>query len=543
VVRARLGDFRRARLEFEAYLRQYPTGEGSDRVRQVLAALPAAAPAAGASRPGAAGGAAGRPIEGAAAPRERPAQTFVGGSAGLTYYGGNGQVRSQDFKDSPVGGLPATPGESLLSSDKTSQLIGDIDLSWRQRDDEHDLRFVLRDSYTADLERAGGRDRSHNRLSALYFDFKALAAGYGVRVGRQSPQSGGVLGRFDGLTGYVMATPRIKLSASAGQPADKFFASRRRFGGAAVDLAGLAGLWPDAGLTLYGIEQRIDAEIDRRAAGFEARYFKDGVSVFSQVDHDLLFKAANIATVQGTWVFGDGSVVNALYDKRALPLLALGNALTFEDPSLPGVRFERIGDKLAVTPLEVLREQVRATTPYVTQAQLAFTRPLTKSWQIGAGLQLTSIGAIPPVPGVAGYENGRPASGKLFALNTQLIGSGLFGARDTHVWSTTVINSASLEGWLVGYNHSSFFGAGWQLEPSLQLYRDKSAEGHTSERVTPALRLTWRGVKPWIVESQLTYEIGRASRRTSDPNDPTATIVTKESSRRVNYSLGARYEF
>ncbi|MCW5636928.1 MAG: hypothetical protein KIT17_26595, partial [Rubrivivax sp.] len=533
VARARLGDHRRARLEFEAYLRQYPSGEGRERVRRELAALPGTvAPAAGATP--------GQPAPTTDAARARPpAPTLelITGSAGLTYFGGNGQVRSQEFKDSPVGGLPATPGEPLLSSDRTRQALGDVDFSWRRRDADQDMRFVLRDAYTSDLERS---EKSRNRLGALYFDYRALPGGWGVRLGRQSPQGGGVLGRFDGATGHVSVHPGIKLSAVAGAPADRYFSSRRRFAGGAIDADGLAR---DLGVALYGIEQKIDGEVDRRAVGLEARYFRNGASVFAQLDHDLLFRTMNIVTVQGTWVFGDGSVVNLLYDKRALPLLALGNALTFEDPAQPGVRFERIADRLATTTVEVLREQVRATTPFVTQAQLGFTRPLDKTWQLGANLQLTSTGAIPPVPGVPGFENGQPASGNLYALNVQVIGANLLGARDTHVWSATVLNGRAIEGWLLGYNHSSYLGAAWQLEPSLQLYRDKTPEGSTNQRVTPTLRLTWRGLKPWTVETSLTYEIGRATRLAPDPADPTLTVTTRESTRRVNYLLGTRYEF
>ena len=529
VARARMGDTRRARLEFEAYLRQFPSGEASDRVRRELAALgtvAAASPSAGA-----AGSAA------SASPARGPTLRIVTGSTGLSYFGGNGQLRSQEFKDSPVGGLPAVPGDPLLASDRTSQMLGDIDLAWRQRDADQDMRFVLRDSYTGDLERS---DKSRNRLSSLYFDYKSLPGGWGLRVGRQSPQGGGVLGRFDGASGYAVLHPGLKLSAVAGEPADRFFASKRRFVGGAIDADGLV---PHLGLALYGIEQKLDNEVDRRAAGLEARYFKDGVSVFAQLDHDLLFKTMNITTVQGTWVLADGGVVNALYDKRALPLLALGNALTFEDPALPGQRFERIADKLATTNLAALREQVRASTPFVTQAQLGFTRPLDKTWQFGANLQLTSTGAIPPVPGVSGYEMGQPASGKLYALNMQVVAANLLSPRDTHVWSATALNGPTLEGWLLGYNHSSHLAAAWQIEPSLQLYRDQRPGGDRNQRVTPALRITWRGLKPWTVESSLTYEIGRATRVAPDPTDTNLNVYTRESTRRVNYSLGTRYEF
>ncbi|HET9208057.1 MAG TPA: hypothetical protein VFO28_17585, partial [Burkholderiaceae bacterium] len=339
VTRARMGDVGRARIEFEAYLQLYPTGEGSERVRRELAALPAAAPVAD-TRP--------RP----------PTETTTTGSVSMYYYGGNGQLRSQEFKDSAVAGLPQVAGDPLLASDRARQLLNDVDLTWRQRNGERDMRFVLRDSYTTDLERS---DKSKNRLASLYFDYKSLTDGYAVRLGRQSPQGGGVLGRFDGVAASYLVRPKLKLGAVGGIPADKYFDSRRRFAGVSLDVEGVL---PDFGAGVYAIQQRIDSEIDRQAVGLELRYFKGGASVFSQFDYDIAIKGLNIATVQGTLVLEDATVVNVLFDRRALTLLALGNALTFADP-VTGALYTRIRDKLAGPPpltVPEVRDQIKRTT-------------------------------------------------------------------------------------------------------------------------------------------------------------------------------------
>ena len=519
LARARSGDVARARIEFETYLQLYPKGEGSDRVRRELAALPA-------------------PVTQTQEAKARPeVETTVTGSTSMYYYGGNGQIRSQDFKDSPVAGLPQVAGDPLFTADKSRQLFNDVDLNWRQRDSERDMRFVFRDSYTSDLERS---DKSKNRLSSLYFDYKSLTDGYTARLGRQSPIGGGVMGRYDGISASYLARPKLKLGAVAGQPTDKFFDSRRRFYGASIDADSVL---PNVGAALYAIQQTIDDEIDRRALGLELRYFNGGASVFSQFDYDTLIKGINIATVQGTFITEDATVYNALYDRRALSMLTLGNALTFEDPATPGVLFTRIADRLANTTVAALRDQVKRTTPFVTQFQLGVTKPLDKTWQIGASTQLTTTTAIPPVPEVVGFENGRPATGKILSVSGQLIGLNLYSPRDTNVFSTTAIGSRALKGFLLSYNNSSIAWEVWQLEPSLQFYRDRNSEGSTNQRWTPGLRVTYRGFQRWAVESNLTYELGKASRVAPDPNDPTLTVTTKESSNRVNYSLGARYEF
>ncbi|WP_395701885.1 tol-pal system YbgF family protein [Aquabacterium sp.] len=510
------GDTARARAEFETYLQLFPQGEGSERVRALLAGLPkpSSAPAA--------------PV---AAPLPAEPEITTSGSASVTHYGGNGQVRSRDFLDSPIAGLPQVAGDPQLSADRTRQLYSDVDLNWRRRNTEVEQRFVFREAYTRDELRP---EKSRNRLSALYFDHKSLTGGWNVRLGRQSPTGGGVMGRFDGLKGSWSITPRVKLGAVAGLPTDKYFDSNRRFYGVSLDAERLPGGF---GVGAYAIEQRIDSEIDRRAVGLDLRWFQGGSTVFSQFDYDLLMRGLNVATVQATFITEGNTVYNALYDRRTLSTLALGNALTFEDPANPGVLFSRIQDRLASTTVEALRRQVKRITPMITQAQLGVTRPFTKNWQGAASIQLTNTGAIPPVPEVAGFENGRPATGNVITTSAQLIGLNLYSARDTHVLSTSVISSPSLHGLLLGYNNASLLYGVWQVEPSLQFYRDRLSGGSHSRRWTPGLRISWRGWQRWAIESNLTYEIGRATRVS------TAGSTTEESVRRVNYSLGVRYEF
>jgi len=514
--RARSGDLARARIEFQTYLQLYPEGEGSERVRHQLLALPAAPP----------------PVP---TQPKSPTETTVTGSTSLYYYGGNGQVRSQDFKDSPIAGLPQVPGEPQFNSDTTRQLIGDVDLTWRQRSAERDMRFVLRDSYTDDLERP---NKSKNRLTSLYVDYKSLIDGYAVRLGRQSPTGNGIIGRFDGVAASILTRQKIKFGAVAGIPSDQFFDSKRRFYGASVDIDSLV---PNVSTGLYVIQQTIDGEIDRRAVGLELRYFRGGVSVFSQFDYDVVFNALNIATVQGTWILEDTTVFNALYDRRSLAMFTLGNSLTFGDSS--GVIYTKIAERLANTTIDALRDQLRRITPYITQAQLGVTKPLNKTWSVGASAQMTNTGSIPPVPEVPGFENGRPATGNIYTPSMQLIGLNLYSNRDTHVWSATAISSSALKGWLLSYNLSSVGWEVWQFEPSLQYYQDRNPAGSTNQRWTPGLRVTYRGWQHWAVESILTYELGNGSRVLTDPTDPTLTTKTEESSKRVNYSLGVRYEF
>ncbi len=518
---AALGQPERARAENEAYLKLYPQGEGSERVRQRLAGLPAATP----------------PTAPPAEPAARPEEVTLTATTSMTWYGGNGKLRSQEFQDSPIAGLPPVIGEPQFNDDRTSQVFNDVDVNWRRRSADLDQRFVFRDAYTSDLDRP---ERNKNRLSSLYFDHRALKDGWGARLGRQSPTGGGVMGRFDGVQGHWMAAKNIKLGAAAGVPAEKLFDTRRYFYGVRADAERLIG---PLGAGVFAIEQRIDGELDRRAIGLDLRWFDAGTSVFTQLDYDIAFSGLNVASVQGTHVTADNTVYTVLLDRRTLSTLSLGNALTFEDPTRPGMVFRRMDERLANTTVAALREQVQRITPMVTQAQIGVTRPLNAHWTTGASLQLTNTGAIPPVPDVPGFEAGRPATGNIVSASAQLIGLNLLSERDTHVGSFTVIRSPGLDGLVVSYNNSSYLWQTWQVEPSLQFYSDRTPEGSTSERWTPGLRVTYRGWKRLALESMLTYEIGSARRLTPDATGGSAWVTTRESSNRASYSLGARLEF
>ncbi len=505
--RLKLGDSARARVEFETFLRLYPSGADSDRVRADLASLASAAPVVAANDK--------------AAERARANTTStLTGSVSTYYYGGQSKVRTQEFQDSPIGGLPQLVSESTLSDTDQSLLVTATDVNWRQRDANADQRFVFRDSYSKDFNRP---EKSRNRLSALYYDHKSFALGTNVRLGRQSPLGGGVLGRFDGVQGGYIFKPRWKVNAVVGQPADKLLDTHRYFYGASVDAEALT---PHLGGSLYFMEQKVDGLVDRRAVGTEMRYFNGGLSLSGQLDQDILLKGLNIASMQGTWQLEGGTVFNTLLDRRKTPLLMLGNALFFG-----GGTATRMGDLLAAgaTP-ESLRQQVRDTTADATQASMGVTTPLSTKWQLGVDVRYTNIGAIAPVQDL--LPQGQPSSGDIWSAGLQFIGSNLYSARDTHVVIANFITGPTFQGQLLSYHNSSVLTTGWQLEPSFKYYRQTTSDQVTSTRWSPGLRVTWRVQQSWVLESELSMESSK-----------TTSALRNEASTRTYYYLGGRFDF
>lgn len=505
ITRLKAGDNARARGEFETFLKLYPNGPDSDQIRQYLTNLPAQTTAVAKGR-------------GAAEP-----VSTTSGSVSLFYYGGQSQTRSQDFVDSPIGGLPVLASESNLSGTDQKQVQTNVDLNWRYRDAEKDMRFVLRDNFSADLM---PNRPNKNRLSALYFDQRSLTNGTAFKIGRQSPVGGGVLYRFDGIQGSYTFAPKWKLNGVYGVPTDLLLDSRRYFYGAWVDADALA---PNLSGSVYVNQQMIDDQVDRSAVGAELRYFNDGLALSGQLDYDQVLRGLNIASLQGSWQFPDTTVINFLFDRRATPVRSLGNILFFQDPTLP-TPARSLAELLGTTPIDMLRSQVNGITSFQTQGMLGFTMPVATNWQAGANVNYTNVDEIKPIAVI--LPNGQPSTGDLWSVGLQLIGSNLYSARDTHVFNLTYLTGPTYKGTLLSYNNLTGIDENWQVEPSLRLYVQEDSLGNKMKRWTPGIRMTYRLMKRMSLETELTYEL-------ADTTGPSRN----ESSQRMFYYLGARYDF
>ncbi len=445
------------------------------------------------------------------------------GSLSLFYYGGQSQIRTQDFQNSPISGLPVLQSENTISGNDLSQLQATADLNWRYRDEEKDMRFVVRDTGSMDLLPKGS---NRNRLTALYFDQRNFLNGTNFRVGRQSPNGGGVLYRFDGVqAGYTFA-PKWRINGVAGKPSDDLLDTQRRFTGLSLEAEALT---PALSGNIYVIQQTIDGETDRQAYGTELRYFSGGLSMFGQLDYDQVFQRLNIASLQGTQVYADNSVLNFLVDRRTTPLLSLGNALFFQDPAATTLA-RTVRELLLTTPLETLISRVKGITPFQNQAMLGYTTPVSPKWQAGANVNYTSIDEIPPVDVI--LPQGQAATGSLWSLGLQMIGSNLYSGRDTHVFNVNFLTGPTYNGQLYSYNNLTGINDTWQIEPSLRYYTQKDTSDTRTDRWTPGLRLTYRMRKQFALETEAQYEISR-----------TVGPLRQEDATRLFYYFGGRYDF
>jgi tetratricopeptide (TPR) repeat protein len=491
----RRGDTARARLEYENYLKRYPEGEDSVRVRQRLANL-RAAPRSETLR---------APVQTAAGWR-----SITVGSVSQIYYHGASKIDTQQV-------VANTLDRTTLSLTDQSALISSLDLNARFLDETHDNRLVFRDLNTQNFV-SGQKDI--NRLNAAYYEYKYKPADASARLGRQPGSTGGVLGRFDGASlGYGLL-PGLRLNLVGGEPFEYGFTidSKRRFYGVSTDIGPLYERWSGS---VYSLQQDIDGITDRRAAGLELRYFAPQGAFISMLDYDTVFRHINIGTMQANWLSPWKTSYNLIVDYRMTPTLQTSTA-TLGEPSTS------VQTLLQTYSEEELRQRARALTAQSALASAGFTHPITPALQLGAAFNVSRISHTDGTSNIPGA----PGSGYIYVLTEQVIGTGLFAKRDVTVVSASQLSALTFRGlsWRLGSRAP--LAEHLTLEGSVQWYEQTNDNGSKLQRISPTARVGYR----WGQSVTLEVEAGAE-------NSTTRSETIEEKTRRNFFSLGYRYDF
>jgi tetratricopeptide (TPR) repeat protein len=483
-VREALGSNDRARAEYQLYLKLYPDGDGAARVRDRLAALdlPEAQAVAGGRAP-------------------RPRQVTTWGSISSSYYGGNSRIRTDNIIVTPATNATVIDTQTLSQTDQ-SALITNLDANTRIRSGDWDNRFVLRDiatvSFLADQP-------NENRLTALYGDFRYQPQRLGARLGRQSSTSGSVLGRFDGGSFAWGVTEKWRVGAIAGVPAQDVLGNRPSFFAVTVD--GDTPI-PGLGLGFFAVRQAVDGITDREAVGSELRYFKDLTSVFGLLDYDTRFGQLNVGSVQGSYQFASGGVLNFLYDYRRTPTLQVSNVL-LADPT------QTLADLLADQDADTLERLALGLTPVSKVALAGVTWPVSGHWQLGGEFRVSSLtgtegfGALPAQAG----------TGNVYTGTLQAIGSGVFTETGVVTLTSSRLSADAYDAWLLAANSRFRIGSRWIVEPALRWYRQDNVAGSQLTRVAPTLRMLFQWREHFSLEGEVAYERSRSESALLDETD------------------------
>ena len=477
LAREKNGQIAHAKAEYQRYLSLYPDTEGAVRVNQRLAALLATDRQGNGTTPARA--AAGR--------RSRQSDWRI-----QTYFS---QYYRRDVNQ------PSDQNETVSQS----ALYSDANVDARRRGERFDFSSRLSAGYRNDFldEDIGSGDSL--RVSYAYADLADTVTGLRGRIGRQSRNSGGVLGRFDGLNlGYQLGE-RVLLNTVIGKPAysssDGIDSSRSFYGVS----ANYGPVLENLELGVFYIAQDVAGIQDRQAVGGEFRYFGTNQSLWGMVDYDLAYGELASAYLQGSWRFASRLSIHGLVDRRGSPFLSASNALIGQ----PVATFEEL---VEIYSEDELRQLGRDRTSLSTTYTVGLSYPVSPKLQINADASQSTMDATPASGGVFATEEStyRYYSGSLVA-------SSILKEGDVSIISARFSDSDTSRVTSLTFDSRYPIGRTWRINPRLRVdRRQRVADPNYEWLYTPGIRIQYRRSQKFRIE----LEAGKQfSQRDSDVVD------------------------
>jgi tetratricopeptide (TPR) repeat protein len=509
--REKNGDFTKAKIEYDLYLKLYPGTEGALRVNTRLAAI----------KDGTA-----KVADNKFSTKKQinqVNQTNVYGSLSQYYYGGRTLTETK------------TPGTK--TNDRTtdqSALVTSFDITGHWRHNQYDDKIVFRDAQTHNFP-PGDNFRDINRLNAAYWDHEDKSLGYMFRLGRQPGNSQGVLGRFDGGFARYNINDNFRITGVAGVPDDgshskiitdrQFYGSAIEFGTPASNVSG----------NVYAIQQNADGFTERRAVGSELRYFNNTTSWFGLLDYDTIYDRVNIALLQGNWTGPYDITFNALLDHRKSPTLYGESAI----PAVTGVR--AVGGLRHVLTKKQIIKTVNDVTADSDTALFGLTKQVTPKWQLGGDIRMNRTSGTRGIDFTGIVPNGAliastRSSGTAYTYSMQAIGNNTIFADDTSVIYGSYVDDPAYYAHVLGLTNVATFRTKWHVTSSLNFYNQRSDSSLLDLKifkVAPILRVSYQVTDAGLLEAELGFE-----KSYSDDNTNTKINSTRES-----MFVGYRWDF
>jgi tetratricopeptide (TPR) repeat protein len=491
------GEFDKARVEYQLYLKLYPKAADIRQVKERLANLPAKnAP---------------KPIQVAA---EKP--KFA--EEKMTVYGGFSQYyyRGSSHTDSLLMNGAASTSSSFTRTDQ-SQLLSMLDITGRKRTESIDTRIVFRDNHNANFL---PEQHSYNRIDTFYLEQNTRDHSYLYRLGRQMGVGGGAPGRFDGAMAAYSFNPMWRVGGVVGVPVEFSTGSKKSFYGVNIDLTRLPEQWSSSG---YFIRQQVDGFVDRRALGVDAHYFDAQRNFMGLLEYDTIFKKFNLGLLQGNWTTETSTNYNILLDRRRSPPLQLTNALI-------GQPVQSIAQLLqSGVSLKTMRSDAIALSPISNMFAVGLNRPYSSRWRIGADFRVNNMS------GTDATSTGQPAtagSGNTYSYSVQATGNGLFVENDYGVVNATYTTSKTYKGQSLSFTQVETLRQNWRVDMLLLFYYQTDVLGTHQSQIRPSLKLNYRVNDSVNLEGEGGIEQIHTSSATQD-----------DKTRRKYFYVGYRWDF
>ncbi|HHJ36018.1 MAG TPA: hypothetical protein ENJ87_09660 [Gammaproteobacteria bacterium] len=488
LARHRKGQSAHAVNTYEHYLKLYPDGEGSERVRQRLAGL----------------------LTATRGPRKKIRMSSMDKRKSRFTTAGS---LSQFYRVNRASTNNAGTVTNL------SQLITFLDVTTVNRSAIFDQRFQITADHTYDF--ISVREDNRLRLIETYYELNHRRTGTSGKLGRQTLRIGGILKRFDGLSAGYQITPDMRINLLGGYPVEidrTSINNDKTFYGLTFETGTFLEHWD---MNLFYFEQRVGSLRDFSSTGTEIRYHDRTKSLFGMIDYDMFYKEIHIAQLNANIQLAHGRSVYLNTFIRKSPLLATSNALV-------GRQEKSISELKKVLNAEQIYQLARDRTADNQTITIGGSQPVTQRFQVAADLTFTRIGDTRASGGVAAT----PGTGTEYFLNTQLVGNSLLMKNDSNVlglryYDTRPTNTISL------IANSRFpIVRNWRINPRLQLDFRNFKDGRSQTKLRMLFKTDYR----FRNKARFNFEIGYD--RTSDSSNAQAL-----GNNNLFLTLGYRWNF
>lgn len=522
----RKGQIAHAQAEYERYLQRFPSGEAAVRVRQRLASLGAGSPS-------------------------QTLRSVSGGRGKDWTWASRGSFSQFYFRDqSNITTIDATAPKPNTETPllNLNELLTAADLTITGGNDRSQLQLRAAGSYAKDFGTSGN---SHDikSLTALYFDYSSRDTGLSARLGRQTRNSDGILGRFDGAFLSWQFQPTVRVNVAGGFPVidshQMFVQDKRPFYGISVDLGARRAALQS---TIYWFDQRtVGGFVDRQSIGIEERYLKRNFNAYLMLDYDVHFKVINLGLLTFNYMFPDKSNLGVTVDYRRTPLLTTHNILNgmIDLNNLP------VFDLRALRPFftdSQIYQYAFGNTILMKTVTATYSRPIGSKLQLNFDVTGTDTGGTTGVPASAGTQwiLSIPATGREFYYGTQLVGSGLLWSNDIYILSARYADSYGGHTWTLDFNARVPLSQKLRISPRVR-YGERtylptptsSVIAGTYRQFQPTLQLNWYPMRHSEVEINAGGNFTRQVQLTGGAF-PSNTTVTEKG---IVITAGYRLDF
>jgi hypothetical protein len=499
VARQKKGELAEARIAYENYLRHYPSGEASERVQQRLAGLVTAQDDKTAALR--------EPVQGPV--KVLPSGKFT--KTNETTWSLTGSVSSfyiHDDANTTARDTALAPNLANANADDHSvhqnEIFTTLDLlaTWNDASTSGKIRFSGGEEhrFASNIMAPTGDQRDQFGVSQASVDMVMKDVNLRTVAGRQTLNSDGVFGRFDGALFSWQALPILKVDLVGGSPANSRynlpFTNERWFYGGGI---GIGPLFGGLETSIYFNEERGRWLVDREAIGSDIRYSDPTKFMFANIDYDVRFQQLGEAVVSGSWTLPEGTTVYGGADYRRVPFLSSWNVL-LNQPFGTLYDYLKLQNNIGqgLTSDQVNRLAL-AETPLYKSVMLGFSHPLSEKLTVSADATVANLSrTITPLSSLDPSLVKLTAGNEYYAT-AQLIWTNLFKQGDMYTAAFHYAQQETDRQYVLDFNTRYPVSNDLMVSPRLRLGYSQYTPGAFLNNTTIGTNITQYTIMPSIL--------------------------------------------